>query len=210
MQSNKNLILLDLDNTLFDTPSYRKSVFTKIGNASLCQEIYDEMMGESGYFFPEAFSKIISKKLGEGRGEEAMNIIFDPKNFRENLHKEVLSSLKKFTVVGEVGILSQGDKEFQSAKIIHFKHLLNSDHVYIFTDKKSNMIGIFKNLKKYKVYFVDDMLSMLQAAKRIDSSIVTIWMKRGRYAQNQKEIVGFAPDAEVENLSEVVKIIKTY
>lgn len=204
----KKLILLDLDNTLFDTPSYRKSVFTKIGNVSLCQEIYDEMMRKSGYFFPEDFAKIISKKLGEEK-KEVMSIIFDPKNFRDNLHKEVLTSLKMLIELGGVGVLSQGDKNFQSAKIIHFKHLLNSDHVYILKDKKSNMLGIFKNLKKYKVYFVDDMLHMLETAKKINPQITTIWMKRGRYAENQKEIPGFIPDAEVENLSEIVRIVQS-
>jgi len=206
MQLNK-VILLDLDNTLFDTPSYRKSVFTKIGNVSLCQKIYDEMMRESGYFSPETFVKIMSDQLGE-RKQKIMNILFDQKTFRDNLHKEVLDSLKKLAMIGDVGILSQGDKEFQSAKIVHFKHLLNSDRVHIVTDKKLDMLSIFKNLGKYKVYFVDDILPMLQAAKKIDPSIVTIWIKRGRYAENQKEIPGFKPDAEIVNLKEVIVLVK--
>lgn len=209
MQFNKKLILLDLDNTLFDSPSYRKSVFTKIGSVSLCQEIYDEMIKESGYFFPDVFAKILSKQLAKEKEEKIMNIIFDPETFKNNLHKEVLNSLKKLTLIGEVGILSQGDKKFQNAKIIHFKHLLNSNHVHILKDKKSDMLGILKNLKKYKLYFVDDMLFMLQMAKKIDPSIVTIWIKRGRYAENQKEIPGFKPDAEADNLSEVVSIINS-
>jgi len=204
----KPIILLDLDNTLFDSFSYRKRVFTKIGNVSLCQKIYDEMIKEFGYFFPETFAKIISKRFRKQTEEKIMNIIFDPKHFRGNLHKEVLNSLKKLTMIGEVGILSQGDKKFQNAKITHFKHLLNRDHIHIVADKKSDMMDVFKNLRQHKVYFVDDMLPMLAAAKKINPSIVVIWMKRGRYAQNQKEISGFAPDAEVENLSEVVKIVK--
>lgn len=203
----KKLILLDLDNTLFDTPSYRESVFTKIGNVSLCEKIYGEMMRESGYFFPEAFAKTISKQLREKREKKIMSIIFDPKNFRDNLHKEVLNSLKKLVMIGEVGILSQGDKEFQNAKIVHFKHLLNRDRVHIVTDKKSDMLGIFKNLENYKVYFVDDMLSMLRLAKKIDPSVVTIWMKRGRYAENQKKIPGFKPDAAITDLKQVIKFV---
>lgn len=204
----KKLILLDLDNTLFDTPSYRKSVFTKIGNVSLCQEIYGEMIREYGYFFPEAFAKIISKHLRERREEKIMSIIFDPKNFRDNLHKEVLGSLKMLSKIGQIGIFSQGEKEFQSAKIRHFKHLLNSNRVHIVADKKSEMFTIFKNLKNYDVYFVDDMLIMLQVAKKIDTSIVTIWMKRGRYAENQKDIPGFKPDATITNLEEVIDIVE--
>ena len=208
MQTIKPVILLDLDNTLFDTPSYRKSVFTKIGNFSVCQEIYDEMMRGRGYFLPEAFAKIVSERLGK-RKEKIMDILFDPKTFKDKLHKEVLDSLKKLTLIGEVGILSQGDKKFQSAKIVHFQHLLNSSHVHIVADKKLDMLSIFKNLSDYKVYFVDDILPMLQAAKKIDPSIVTIWMRRGRYAQEQKEIPGFKPDAEITNLKELVSIINS-
>ena len=39
-------------------------------------------------------------------------------------------------------------------------------------------------------------------------SVFTIWVKRGFYAENQKNIPGFKPDAEIKNLSEVVKIVK--
>ena len=204
----KKLILLDIDNTLFDSPSYRKLVFKKIGNISLCQEIYDKMIRESGYFFPDAFAKIISELLKKRKADEIMSVIIDPKTFRENLHKDVLDSLNKLTKIGKVGILSQGDNEFQSAKIVHFKHLLSRDHIHILSDKKSDMVRILKNLKEHDLYFVDDMLSMLQMAKKIQPSIVTIWMKRGRYAENQKAIPDFTPDAEAKNLSEVVKIIK--
>ena len=92
MQTIKPVILLDLDNTLFDTPSYRKSVFTKIGNFSVCQEIYDEMMRGRGYFLPEAFAIIVSVRLGK-RKEKIMDILFDVVTFKDKLHKEVLGSL---------------------------------------------------------------------------------------------------------------------
>jgi len=207
MQSNKKLILLDLDNTLFDSPSYRKLVFTKLGNVVLCQKIYDKMLDEFGYFLPKMFVEILSNRV-RGVREKAMGIIFDQKNFKDNLHKEVLTSLKILIELGEVGILSQGDKEFQHAKISHFKHLLSSNHINILKNKKSDMVDVFENIQTYKIYFVDDMIDMLETAKKINPQITTIWMKRGRYAGSQKEIPGFTPDAEVENLSEVVRIIK--
>lgn len=208
MQHSKKLILLDLDNTLFDSPSYRKSVFTKLGNVTLCQKIYMKMLDELGYFLPKMFVEMLSSRLKGAREKEIMGIIFDQKNFRDNLHKEVLTSLKMLIGLGEVGILSQGEKEFQHAKISHFKHLLNSDHINIVKDKKSDMAAVFKNIQTYRIYFVDDMLRMLETAKKINPKITTIWMKRGGYAENQKAILGFAPDAEVRNLSEVVEIVQ--
>lgn len=203
----KKFILLDLDNTLFDSTSYKTSVFKKLGNVALCHKIYDKMLDEFGYFLPKMFIKILSSQLKGTKKREIMDIIFDPKTFRDNLHKEVLGSLKKLTMVGEVGILSQGDKEFQHAKISHFKHLLSTNHINIVKNKKSDMVDVLKNIKTYKIYFVDDMLDMLRTAKKINPRVMTIWMKRGRFAKNQKEIPGFTPDAQVENLSEVVSII---
>ena len=204
----KKLILLDLDNTLFDSPSYRKSVFTKLGNVALCQKIYDKMLDEFGYFLPKMFVEILSSQLKGAKKKEIMGVIFNQKNFRDNLHKEVLTSLKILIGLGEVGIFSQGDKKFQHAKISHFIHLLNNKHINIVKNKKSQMVDVLRNVETYKIYFVEDMLSMLQMAKKIQPPIVTIWMKRGRYAENQKAIPGFTPDAEVKNLSEVVKIVK--
>ena len=208
MQSNKKLILLDLDNTLFDSPSYRKSVFVKLGNVALCQKIYDKMLDEFGYFLPKMFMETLSSRLKGTKEKKIMSVIFNQKNFRDNLHKEVLTSLKMLIELGEVGILSQGDKEFQHAKITHFRHLLNSNHINIVKNKKSDMAYVFENIQTYKIYFVDDMIHMLETAKKINPQITTIWMKRGRYAGSQKAIPGFTPDAEVKNLSEIVKIVK--
>ena len=104
MKHSKKLILLDLDNTLFDSPSYRKSVFTKLGNVALCQRIYKKMLDEFGYFLPKMFVEIWSSQLKGTKEEEIMGIIFNQKNFRDNLHKEVLISLKMLIELGEVGI----------------------------------------------------------------------------------------------------------
>ena len=204
----KKLVFLDLDNTLFDSDSYRKSVFEKIGNPSLCQEIYDEFIRESGCFFPREFVDRLSKRTKGVNKEEVLNIIFDPKNFQDNIHEEVLATLSKLTKFGEIGIFSQGDKDFQSAKIANFKHLFHKDRVHIILDKKSFMPKAFMNSKGYKVYFVDDILPMLQIAKKINPSVFTIWIKRGRYAMSQKEIPGFTPDAAITSLKEVIGLVQ--
>jgi hypothetical protein len=49
---------------------------------------------------------------------------------------------------------------------------------------------------------------MLRMAKKTDSSIFTIWMKRGEYAETQKMHEDFTPDATVNNLRDVIPLIK--
>ena len=62
--------------------------------------------------------------------------------------------------------------------------------------------------KDSKLFFVDDKLEILYSAKKHMPQVVTIWVKRGPFAQNQKPILDFNPDAQVDNLLEVVEIIK--
>ena len=59
-----------------------------------------------------------------------------------------------------------------------------------------------------KVFFIDDWLSMLHEAKKTDPSVFTIWIKRGEYAQAQEEQSDFQPDAIVENIRDVIPLVK--
>lgn len=215
----KKLIILDLDNTLFDSTSFRTKLFQKIGKTLgrgtevekivlLCQGIYESLIGEFGLFDPDIFlEKLLLKIRKQNKREEIMKLIFDSKSLKTHLHQDVMSTLTTLSSVGEIGIFSQGEARLQQAKLAPLVHLLRSDRIHITRDKKSQMSKIFKSYKGYKIFFIDDMLPMLHQAKKIKSDIVTIWLKRGRYAQKQKPIFGFEPDAEVTDLRKIVKII---
>jgi len=220
--SNKppSIILFDLDNTLFDPRSFRETIFKKIGNlyakgarakkiTSICQEIYDDFIREFGFFHPDFFIKRLSAKIKEsGQNKEVKKVIFDPKIIKDKIHKDTPSSLKAISGIGVIGIFSQGEKMFQHAKIASLKHLFHKDHIYVTEDKKSSMPKVFSNIKNYRIYFIDDILPMLNIAKKINPDVFTIWIKRGRYAEKQKEIPGFVPDATINNLKEVVELVK--
>ena len=83
------------------------------------------------------------------------------------------------------------------------------ENVHIFDNKDANLIKIIDKYKGLKIFIIDDKLEILYSAKMYMDQLFTIWVKRGWYAENQKAIPDFIPDAEVENLSDVVRIVKS-
>ena len=158
-KTKNTIILLDIDDVLFDTAHFKKSELTEY-------RLYEDV-------------------------------------------EEVLHALKK---MGEVGILSQGEHEFQIKKLTQtgIHTLFVQEHVHI-VEKKDESLS--KVLHKYKnvnatIYFVDDRLSGLYYAKKALPNMVTIWFRRGRYASSQPSIPEFEPDVVIDNFSEIMNVVK--
>ena len=63
---------------------------------------------------------------------------------------------------------------------------------------------------KAKIVIIDDFLEGLRFAKKYDSSVFTIWMKRGEYAHTQETHSDFTPDVVVENMNEIIPLITAF
>lgn len=128
----------------------------------------------------------------------------DHKNYEEVM--QVLNSLSSFVTLG---IFSKGETQFQKTKLekTGIQRLFKEEDVHIFIDKDINLIRVIDKYKDFKIFLVDDKLEILRSAKKHMKQVFTIWVKRGPFAENQKEIPGFSPDVEVETLSEIVEII---
>lgn len=159
MKTSDIVILLDIDNTLFNTLKLKNSNLT-------IYEVYDE----------------------------------------------VVDTLEELSKIAELGIFSQGEVAFQKRKLqkTNISHYFFEEHTHIVEYK----IGVIKEVfKKYhnvkKVFFVDDWLDILHAAKQIDPSVFTIWIKRGEYADVQNKLSNFTADATIKNLKEVIPFISS-
>ena len=121
---------------------------------------------------------------------------------------EVLESLKKIAILG---IFSEGDLEFQNQKLVKtdIKKYFKEIHTHIVLHKLEEIKKVFEKYRKNKIFLIDDKLSILNDLKKFMPLCFGIWIKRGWYAQNQKPIPGFQPDAQVDNLHQVVKIIRS-
>lgn len=212
----KKVILFDIDYTLFDTAAFRERLFNSIlgvleQKASLSgnlQVMYDEVSKELGYFNPKVFSEKLAKKIKrEDDAKIIKEAIFAEENFKGGLYKESLNVLEQLSKIAIIGIFSRGHSEFQKKKIDAITHLLDTKHIHIIVDKHVSLPKIIKRYKNENLYLVDDALDVLYAAWKLKNEIVTIWVKRGRFALDQKPIAGFKPSAIVENLEEVMLVI---
>ncbi|OGH22532.1 MAG: hypothetical protein A3F31_04595 [Candidatus Levybacteria bacterium RIFCSPHIGHO2_12_FULL_38_12] len=215
----KKLVLLDIDHTLFDTQLYRNALFGKIASvlvdaehvedtSKLAEKVCSDIISKRGYFDTEEFIKQFIKHIGR---EEMASIIreflINKVLMEDHLYSDVIPSLKELEKLGKIGILSQGEDAYQRAKLSSFEHFLHPDFIFIAKDKKNIMKTIFSN-KDYKMYFVDDTLEMLYHAFLQNKNVITIWMKWGRLADDQKEIPWFRPAATVYNFDQAIEVVK--
>lgn len=212
---NKKLILFDIDNTIFDSTSFRKDVFRKVsktlrgmGTKKTVKEVermVDDLIEKYGFFDPEMFVQLL-KHLSTKDKRKIKAIYVDTKGLKNFLYKETVELIAKFTEIGEVGVLSQGRTKFQLAKIASIHNHFHKKRIHIVENKKAEMVTILNKYSSYSVYYIDDLLTMLEKAKEVRSDITTFWIKQGMFAKKQESI--FKPDVEVTNLTEVYIFIK--
>lgn len=141
--------------------------------------------------------------------------LFDTETFKKSglteykLYAEVKNVLEKMKDFAEIGIFSEGENDFQKNKLkktfihSHFEE----NNVHIFLAKEDNLEHVLGKYAGREFFLVDDKLTVLYNAKMLMPSVVAIWIKRGPFAESQKELEGFRPDAEIKNLSDIVSII---
>lgn len=141
--------------------------------------------------------------------------LFDTAKYKEShltkfgTYEEIEKALIEVVKTADLGILSEGEYDFQTTKLLQTDILKHFDHdrVHIVLDKLAELPEILKQYKDRTLYLVDDKLTVLHAAKQIRPELVTIWIKRGPYAEEMQSVM-YNPDHEVETLEKIVDLIK--
>lgn len=216
----KKLILLDIDNTLFDSPSYKAELFTYIapllenkgivGAQDLCENVYMLSRKASGLFSPDLFVKTLEEQmhLDVEAKEEIMKIIFDGNLLQKHIFSEVKGTLDTLKTFGDLGVFSQGEEKIQKAKIRELLHMFTVEHIHIMQNKSELFHTVLTHYKNEEVYIIDDALPILFEVKQHFPTVKVVWMERGEWATKQAKIPGFTPDATVKNLSDSISIVR--
>lgn len=125
------------------------------------------------------------------------------------LYREVYAVLQELSRVATLGVFSEGNIALQRMKLrkTEIHRYFPKEYTHIVEVKDHNLREILSKYKDKKLFLVDDKLPILRMAKKVLPSIFTIWVKRGIYAAEQKEIPGFKPDAIVNDLSKLAQLI---
>jgi len=143
--------------------------------------------------------------------------LFDTAAFKDSnqddylIYDEINNLLINLSSIVELGIFSKGQKEFQKLKLkkTGIEKYFHPENIHIFENKDENLLAVIKKYSDRKLYLVDDKLEMLFNAKSNNSSITTIWIRRGPYAQDETLLTNFSPDKIVKSLNEIEKYILT-
>lgn len=89
--------------------------------------------------------------------------------------------------LGEVFIFSGGEETFQMAKITRagIDQIIDPDHIIIVPDKISSFETIIPRFKDKEITFIDDRADFLNLALKIDPKIKCIWVRYGKYKDDQ-------------------------
>ncbi len=141
--------------------------------------------------------------------------LFDTATFKESgltnhvLYKEVVEVLEQLSKVATLGIFSEGDTVFQHNKILqtNLQRFFSKENMFI-NSKKEDILKKLVEYSNFKLFLVDDKLSILAKVKAIIPTAVVIWVKRGPFAKNQEPIAGFNPDNIISDLKDLVSIVE--
>lgn len=127
------------------------------------------------------------------------------------LYDEVIDMLVSLKGKVILGIFSEGELDFQSSKLQRtdiYKHFLD-ENIHIVNNKDEKLKEVLIKYNDKQIIVVDDKLTVLHTAKQIIPNLITIWVKRGIYAENQKEIPNFTADFIINDLEKVPEIIES-
>ncbi len=207
MTIKKTIVLFDIDYTLFDTISFVNNVYEKYSN-SVDKETFYKILEEIRVNLKQALKEENSIK------SNIMKSLWDQAGLAKDFYEETVEVLDEVSKIATVGIFSQGDESFQKEKIKSVSRFFSEENIHVTLDKYKKLPEIIKKYQDSKLIIVDDFLSVLYSAKKLNENIHTIWVKRKAYYEphllNQEVIGNFVPDATITNLRELVPIVKEF
>lgn len=192
----KQIILFDIDNTLFDVNTFfSKNVWPavekdlKISKAKLdkVSEIYGKTLSKNTEFDPKGWLKVARKELGE-KANEIKDYIYNPDFFVKSLFNEVIPALNELKEDYILGIYSEGIEEWQRKKIelSGLNNYFEQKYIIINPNKVSEQV--LESIPK-RATVVDDRSDVVLDLETVDD-IYPVWLNRTEKQSlpNTKEI----------------------
>lgn len=192
IKSMDKIIFFDIDGTLFDPKLFLENFYVKLSEKFVLgnefhdklQTIYEQTRNEKGYFIPSFFLEKIIKNFPQINIDELKKIFWDIDLFKKSMYKDTSALIDLFNLA-TIGIFSKGEEEFQKYKISFIKNLLDNKNVYIFPNKIEKISKVFGSYVNYKVFFVDNDISVIEKAKNLAPNVFAILIDRSNnYVDN--------------------------
>ena len=215
MSSAGLVFLLDVDNTLLDNDRVKQDMQRTVAalvaadRASRFWALYEEVRGEEGIVnFPETLRRFRREFPDEPRAEEVDRAILNVP-FERYLYPRALDVIARLWTLGDVAILSDGDRVYQPAKIARAGLLVATrGNVLVYEHKEDHLAEVQRRFQGRHYAHVDDRAPLLARTKQgLGSKATTIHVRQGHYASESSS--GPPPEVTIERIADLLTLEPT-
>jgi FMN phosphatase YigB (HAD superfamily) len=218
-QTSHIVFLFDVDNTLLDNDRSKADMQAELlrllgdKGSKRFWELYEEVRGEMDVVsYPETLERFAHDWKDKEVARKAADLI-DNWPYKEYVYPGSLPALKYLTKIGEVGILSDGDSDYQPRKIANAgltEAVGGPADVLIYTHKETCFEDVMKRLPGRHYVLVEDKEKLLASAKEfMGDRVTTVWVKQGHYAHDPKAYRKPDPDIVLEKIGDLCALEKS-
>jgi FMN phosphatase YigB (HAD superfamily) len=212
MTSDELVFLLDVDNTLLDNDRVKQDIQSAIASlvaadrASGFWSLYEDVRREGGVVdFPETLRRFRRAFPDEARAEDVDRVVLSVP-FERYLYPGAMEVVARLWNLGDVAILSDGDRVFQPAKIARAGLLLATrGNVLVYAHKEDHLAEVQRRFPARHYTHVDDRAALLARTKSgLGARATTIHVHQGHYASEPPS--GPAPDIAVRRIADLLML----
>ncbi len=213
--NSDTVFLLDVDNTLLDndrvTADLRRFLDREVGaeRSGNYWEIFEELRKELGYADYLGALQRYRMQCPYDSHLLAVSTYLINYPFANRLFPNSLDVIEKFSEIGQVVILTDGDVVFQPRKIERsglFEAV--GGNILIYIHKEHELEDVERRYPAKKYVLVDDKIRILSAIKAIwGDRVTTVFPRQGHYALDIETVVKYpAADITVERIGDILDI----
>ncbi|MBV9242723.1 MAG: HAD family hydrolase [Acidobacteria bacterium] len=214
METQQNVFLFDVDNTLLDndrvTAALRAFLLKEVGQerTDAYWTIFEGLRTQLGYAdYLGALQRYRSEYPYESHLLALSNFLINYP-FANRLFPRSLDVIEYFQQYGTVVILTDGDAVFQPRKI-ECSGLGEAvdNNILIYVHKEQELIDIERRYPASHYFLVDDKIRILTAIKKQwQDRVTTVFVRQGHYALDQASVSSFpAADVSVEAIGDLLE-----
>ena len=201
-----------MDNTLVDNDRVKKDIERAIAglvpadHASRFWSLYEEVRKEVDVVdFPETLRRFRRTFPDEARAEDVDRAVLSVP-FESYLYPRAMAVIEKLWTLGDVAILSDGDRVYQPAKIARAGLLLATrGNVLVYEHKEDHLAEVERRFPARHYVHVDDKASLLARTKTgLGSRATTVHVRQGHYASETQP--GSPPDLTINRIADLIGV----
>ena len=206
------MFLLDVDNTLVDNDHVKRDIERAIADlvpadrASRFWSLYEEVRADAGVVdFPETLRRFRRAFPDEPRTEDVDRAVLSVP-FERYLYPRVMEVIARLWALGDVTILSDGDRVYQPVKIARAGLLLATrGNVLVYEHKEDHLAEVERRFPARHYVHVDDKASLLARTKvTLGLRATTIHVLQGHYASEKPP--GPPPDITIDGIANLTDV----